>query len=535
MWPDALIPDTDEVAGEKRNAFPFNVPANENRVIWVEVLVPQNATAGTYTGSVTVTSSDAGSASVPVSCTVWAFTLPSTASLRSIFGLDYGTLPAQHGVTCCATLTSLRQLYEGFALDHRISLPGLDDGMDNIAWIKQQYGGFMDGTAPTRLSGAKLTALQYLDVPAGSYAVWVDSCKKYGWFDRLFHYTCDEPPNGCAWTDIPARAGQAKAADPQFRTLVTGDIDNATKNNVLSSIDLITPVINYFYNKPGQTYAGLQLSKYSAFTSPGDIKELWLYQSCMSQGCSANTDPYQAGWVSYMIDHTAMRNRAMEWLSFQWGVSGELYWGTCFAYHPFATNDPWTNQWYYGGNGDGTLLYPGTPAKIGGTRDIPVASIRLKMIREGYEDYEYLKLLSDNGDSTYARQLAARLFPNPWTQPAPAALFAARDSMASHILKLNASVRYHDERGKIHRNESFFVYNPLKGYLVLDANKVTGESGKVEGNLRISDILGRTIFSAPVKQGASLSFEMPRFPAGIYYANVLCGGSEFAGKFVMVR
>src|SRR5207253_2190043 len=30
LWPDALIPDVDETANEKRNAFPFDVPSGEN-------------------------------------------------------------------------------------------------------------------------------------------------------------------------------------------------------------------------------------------------------------------------------------------------------------------------------------------------------------------------------------------------------------------------------------------------------------------------------------------------------------------------
>src|SRR5215813_13767324 len=54
LWPDALIPDVDEVANEKRNAFPFDVPAGENRVVWVEVHVPSGQPIGTYQGSLTV-------------------------------------------------------------------------------------------------------------------------------------------------------------------------------------------------------------------------------------------------------------------------------------------------------------------------------------------------------------------------------------------------------------------------------------------------------------------------------------------------
>lgn len=40
LWPDALIPAFDPWYGEQRKAFPVNVPPNQNRVIWVDVLVP---------------------------------------------------------------------------------------------------------------------------------------------------------------------------------------------------------------------------------------------------------------------------------------------------------------------------------------------------------------------------------------------------------------------------------------------------------------------------------------------------------------
>ena len=47
---DALVPDVDDVVGEKRNAFPFDVPAGESRAIRVEVHVPAGAAAGAYSG-----------------------------------------------------------------------------------------------------------------------------------------------------------------------------------------------------------------------------------------------------------------------------------------------------------------------------------------------------------------------------------------------------------------------------------------------------------------------------------------------------
>jgi hypothetical protein len=100
-------------------------------------------------------------------------------------------------------------------------------------------------------------------------------------------------------------------------------------------------------------------------------------------------------------------------------------------------HDPWNNQWDFSGNGDGTLFYPGTPAKIGGTTHIPLASIRLKMVREGMEDYEYLKALSDAGDATLAKQVATTLFPHPYMAEQRAQdLMAARTTIARRLSDL---------------------------------------------------------------------------------------------------
>ena len=117
-WPDALVPAVDELTGQARNAFPFSVPAGESRAVWVELHVPADASPGAYAGEVRVTW-DGGGATVPVSLTVWPFTLPSTASLKSAFGLSYGTLVAAHGVTDTSyikagdlTPTMLKDLFE---------------------------------------------------------------------------------------------------------------------------------------------------------------------------------------------------------------------------------------------------------------------------------------------------------------------------------------------------------------------------------------------------------------------------------------
>jgi hypothetical protein len=440
-FPDALVPDVDEIANERRNAFPFDTRGPESRALWAEVFVPPGAAPGLYRGDVRV---DYGgrSATIAVELTVWAFDLPSTATLRSAFGLSWGSLPAGHGISAsdAAAFAILRARYGRLALDHRLTISRHDDGSwADLAHFDRYYGPLMDGTAETRLEGARLTAVEYLGnlEDTANMARWASHYRaREGWFERLFQYTCDEPPyQGCGWSDIARRAQAAKAADPELRTLVTTTIQEADANGASQLLDLVVPVVNFVDDKSGG-YAGNQRWKYDPFLESDSLNEVWMYQSCMSHGCGGSS-AYFTGWPSYMVDASAVRNRAMQWLAFKYEATGELYWDTTYAY---LSGDPWTSVWEFDGNGDGTLFYPGTPAKIGGTTHVPVASIRLKMIREGMEDYEYLSLLAALGDPGLAEDIVNQLFPSAsQTEQSAQSLMAARERIARRILELRGT------------------------------------------------------------------------------------------------
>jgi hypothetical protein len=145
------------------------------------------------------------------------------------------------------------------------------------------------------------------------------------------------------------------------------------------------------------------------------------------------------GWPGYAIDEPASQARAMGWLAFGYRVSGELYYQTT-ARLPRA----WRNQYLSGGNGDGTLFYSGAPRgagrgpAIGGRHAIPIESIRLKRIRDGREDYEYLRILDRRGEAAAAMTVVSGLFGPPSvamysTTVDPAALDQARRQLAALI------------------------------------------------------------------------------------------------------
>ena len=107
-----------------------------------------------------------------------------------------------------------------------------------------------------------------------------------------------------------------------------------------------------------------------------------------------------------MIDAPATFNRVMSWMSYRYQIQGELYWSVNAAdghYYPGAdpsnpSESSWEKQWLAGGNGDGSLTYPGRPDHIGGNSTVPIASLRLKHIRDGLQDLEYMYLLQVRAD-----------------------------------------------------------------------------------------------------------------------------------------
>jgi hypothetical protein len=93
-----------------------------------------------------------------------------------------------------------------------------------------------------------------------------------------------------------------------------------------------------------------------------------------------------------MLDYPILNYRVPQWVNWINRVEGLMYWSmTAWS----MAGDVWTNPATYGYsvytmNGEGSLFYPGNAVGYSG----PVVSARLKVLRDGMEDYEYLKLLS---------------------------------------------------------------------------------------------------------------------------------------------
>jgi hypothetical protein len=452
-WPDPLLPRIDRWFHEKRNAFPFSLSPRRNQSIWIDAYVPKDTRAGTYHGSIMVSASGSELFAVPVRLTVWDFELPSTSSFQTSFGFTARAALKQHKgkYTSDKDLREISILYSKAALQHRISLHGgtfippqfsIWGGQATLDWrdYDEEEGAFLDGTVfgpKDPLPGARYTSIDLrthgsADTDAERTLYWREWARHFrekGWLDRLFYYVKDEPTEK-DYPEILRLAALANEADPNIKTLVTIQRSATLAGNV----DIWTPLINCFELKPG--FDGFCRETVPRPVYDSDIQEgrrLWWYQSCASHGCNIIGGAYFKGWPSYLVDDSAVSNRVMPWLAWRYAISGELYFNINEAFT--KDTDPWASLHLFGGHGDGTLVYPGRVQRIGGKHDIPIESIRLKLIREGLEDYEYFVLLGRAADAHVERIVHSLYeFEND-----PDVLYAERVRMGKAIAALQSA------------------------------------------------------------------------------------------------
>ncbi|TAK08179.1 MAG: DUF4091 domain-containing protein [Candidatus Manganitrophaceae bacterium] len=446
---DEYFGEVRRMPGETAPAFPFNVAAGQKQGIWVDLYVPPGTPAGLYKGSAQVTIGSAVAADIPIQLTVRNFDLPSVPSLKTAYAVGIGEVKTGHYGTAAVgndKYWELLCLYTKEMLLHHVSnenilwpKPAWNSTLGKIDWslpsisttCNQRYPEFLSGGDPNllpngKLPGTKLTRARMRD-GTGLSSTTVETSAYYkdytrhiadmGWKSQLFYYLWDEPPYpsvsgvrrcdqnysgvaSTAWSDVYKKAKYFKDNGVDIPIMITSSRQASEDcfTNYLKVpdytryLDIWTVPNTWMNGKPGSNFpfnTNLRRS-YDTIIAPG--KELWWYQACGSHGCGGS----ETGYPTPMADLPAIYSRAYEWLTYQYqigyaapGPQTELYFETVYAYQ-FSTNDPWKNIYYFTGNGDGTYFYPGRPDKIGGTKHIPIPSIRLKMLREGIEDYEYL-------------------------------------------------------------------------------------------------------------------------------------------------
>ena len=109
-WPDPLPLLGDSIA----------VAADQNQPLWLRVTTPRDARPGVYRGTISVRA-DGFKAEIPLAVEAYDFTLPDTATCRSLLGFSPSTVFRYHRVTSEADKRTVLDKYLRSFSRHRIS------------------------------------------------------------------------------------------------------------------------------------------------------------------------------------------------------------------------------------------------------------------------------------------------------------------------------------------------------------------------------------------------------------------------------
>jgi len=367
-YPDALIPFRDPSTGlppvgATLTAVPFNLLEGQNQPIWVDLLVPRNAEQGQYSGTYTVTSNE-GRFDGGIALTVWNFTMPLKPTLKTSF--QFWTAGDFSGNS--ELLRNRLSPTTTARLDQRALIDGYGLNAANVRfWSGADIGNCAMSPAPTIAQFLASVTLNQPDLYLYDY-----SADEIGRCTSLY-------PTIKQWASNMHQAG--------LRNLITmapvSELFDDGSGSGRSAVD-IWVMLPAMYDR--------SVSLVRQALEKGD--EAWSYNTLVQ-------DSYSPKWE---MDFDPINFRIQPgFISQSLNMTGLLYWRV-----DRWSSDPW-NQVNNAGTfssanfpGEGMLVYPGLQVGIRGV----APSMRLKWLRDGVDDYDYVEILKQLGGEEVALQLA---------------------------------------------------------------------------------------------------------------------------------
>lgn len=465
LYPDALVPFIDPISGEpilpfsrsqKRwgepavtvghdmYAVPFDVFDGQNQPLWIDVRVPADVAAGVYEGKVVV-HSNRGKVELPVKMQVWDFTLPDGPTHSNHFG----------GFARVATLFNVKRGSPEFReielrycramAEHRLNpplpdymlpKPAADGSLVIDPEAHAQLRKFMDelhvtdfeiprspfGRLPHSTTGDsyKTIAPEQREKALRYYRDYYNYVKSNGWLERAYVYLLDEPNTKENYEQVLVLAAVVHEAAPELKCLVVEQTypHDPSWPDIDPAVDIWCPLWGF-----------IDRETINQKLQNGDA--VWSYTALVQRAPPYHPQFNEVKGKSppfWHLDRPLLVYRVPTWINRQYGITGLLYWSTVTG-----VIEPWFNPAFAHPrhfNGGGYLFYPGAPCGMAG----PVASMRLKNLRDGMEDYEYFTLLEKWAGADAVKKIVDEIAPNWWEYARePQAILKARAALATAI------------------------------------------------------------------------------------------------------
>ena len=412
FYPDIAIPLELE--------SPFNIAADQNQSIWVDIYVPSSVPAGIYSGTIVVNADEMAARSIPVELEVMPFSLPDEPSLKTMLvispaedmakryvGVEYPSDPDD-----LVVMKHVTDLHYQMAHRHRIEL--IEDADDNIndqpqADMLPRFNGELftaeNGYAgPGTGTGNKVYSIGLYGSwgwqDEGEASMWAHTDNWVNWFTAnapdvdYFLYLIDESDNFPQieqWSEWINNNPGSGSQMPSFATtdFIAGMLNAPSLNIPCGSANL--------YSFPPDV-----AEQYAQQIINDPNKRLWNYNGSRPFNGTAATEE---DGIAFRVTAWAQFKKHIErWFiwegtyynNYQGGMGETNVFQSAFTFGAISGFDEVYGEtgWNYS-NGDGVLYYPGTDMvypEESYNLPGPFASLRLKHWRRGIQDGDYLTL-----------------------------------------------------------------------------------------------------------------------------------------------
>ena len=376
IFPDALIPfidpDTGEapIAGSAYRAAPVKVSAERNVVFWVDVFIPRDTRAGCYKGRYKITS-NRKTVTGGVQLTVWDLTLPLKPSLKSLFnGGAGGQIPGVEEELLRNRLTPDSQVLSSEVKDvYDYGINTYDLGFyENVSY--GSCAGQSLQPPPPSLSHLQSAVDKQ---PPGLYLVDYSADPETGCTNKAYYQSV------IAFAKVlhEARVSGQDGVDNLVTQQPVAELFDDGLGKGRSAVDIWAMLpLNFDLAEQDRTDG---ISNIAYVLKKGD--KVWSY----------NTEVQDAYSPKWELDFLPINYRLQAgFLSQSLGISGLNYYAVT---NWISADKAWINP--QGGSGlsdypgEGILVYPGAQAGLQGV----APSMRLKYLRDGVQDYEYVEQL----------------------------------------------------------------------------------------------------------------------------------------------
>ena len=403
--PDCLIPFS---APPGKGGAPFSVEPDMNQGVWVDILIPKNAIAGTYSGNAIITVSDKVVKKIPVILNVYGFPLPDSMHLKNMFGYNPGNIARRHNVQRGSDeYFKLELKYHQLAHRHRFDLV---TGVRNLDDMTRYYKGYYTGEAysedysysgPGENTGNTTFSIGYGGDFPEEYGGSVNKMNKRDWWngsdrweawfvqnapgvERHKYLFPDEPD----WKGPTGKRGTGSMDTIRMQAIWTHTNPGPGKNIPTLVTNMVKPVLSGhvdFWSISAQEW-NMDLTAGIVASEKAKGRKLGIYNG------------FRPGMGAVVSDADAVEFRVMPWIVWKYDIDQYFYWSTTFWRNLNVFVNPLTYEDRI--NGDGTFLYPGQDATFPEqSRELagPLSSVRAKNWRRGEQDYEYLWLARKMG------------------------------------------------------------------------------------------------------------------------------------------